>query len=103
MKICILGGGTSGWLAALWITRLQPDRHKVTIVDSSKIGIIGTGEGTTGLFHGLLTGQLLGTPINIAEFFKETKATQKLGNKFVNWHKTPGYYYAPIDNTITHR
>lgn len=103
MKICILGGGTSGWLAALWITRAQPYGHKITLVESSKIGIIGTGEGTTGLFHELLTGKLLGVPIDIAEFFKETKATQKLGNKFVNWHKTPGYYYAPLDNTPTHR
>ena len=103
MKICILGGGTSGWLAALWITKQQPGRHKVTIVDSSKIGIIGTGEGTTGLFQGLLNGQLLGSAVNQADFFRETKATQKLGVNFVNWRNKPGSFYAPIDNTATFR
>ena len=52
MKICIIGGGTAGWLAALMITRLQPG-HKVTVIESSKIGIIGAGEGTTGIFFDL--------------------------------------------------
>ena len=49
MKIIILGGGTAGWLAALSIIKTQP-QHNVTVVESSKKGIIGAGEGSTGIF-----------------------------------------------------
>ena len=47
MKIVIVGGGTAGWLAALMISRIRPE-HTVTVIESSKIGIIGAGEGSTG-------------------------------------------------------
>ena len=47
MKIVVCGGGTAGWLAALMIKKIQPD-HDVTVIESSKIGIVGAGEGSTG-------------------------------------------------------
>ena len=47
MNIVIVGGGTAGWLAGLFVSKIRPN-HKVTGIDSSVIGIIGAGEGSTG-------------------------------------------------------
>jgi len=39
-KIVILGGGTAGWLTALYAKHLF-DKAEVTLVESSEIGILG--------------------------------------------------------------
>jgi len=46
MKISIVGGGTAGLIAAIVIKKRLP-KSDVTIIESSKIGIIGVGEGST--------------------------------------------------------
>ena len=98
MKICIIGGGTAGWLSALWITKLQKGQHQVTVVESSKIGIIGTGEGTTGHFSGIVKNVIGQFDIDEAEFMRETGATHKMGIEFTNWRGDGRSYIAPIDN-----
>jgi len=100
MKICIIGGGTAGWLSALWITKLCPGQHSVTVIESSKIGIIGAGEGTTGIFQHIIQNRWADFGINEADFMRETGATQKMGIEFVNWQGDSSSYIAPIDNTI---
>ena len=100
MKICIIGGGTAGWLSALWITKLCPGQHSVTVIESSKIGIIGAGEGTTGIFQNIIQNRWADFGINEADFMRETGATQKMGIEFVNWQGNGASYIAPIDNTI---
>lgn len=97
MKICILGGGTAGWTAALYIQKRQPE-HEIVVVESSRIGIIGTGEGTTGLFPDVMTKVL---KITEEDFIVNTGATQKLGNRFHNWRGDGRSFIAPLDNTHT--
>ena len=97
--ICIVGGGTAGWLAALWITRLHPGEFKVTVVESSKIGIIGTGEGTTGQFFNLVQNRWADFGLEEGDFMRSTLATQKMGIRFHNWRGNGASYIAPIDNT----
>ena len=46
MKICVVGGGTAGFVAALILKKSYPD-FTVDIIRSSKIGTIGVGEGST--------------------------------------------------------
>ena len=46
MKIVVLGGGTVGWLAAYYFRKRHP-LDEITVVESSKIGVIGAGESTT--------------------------------------------------------
>jgi tryptophan halogenase len=48
MNIVIVGGGTAGWVTALMITHRHPN-HKITVIESTKIGVIGVGESTTGM------------------------------------------------------
>jgi len=99
MKICIIGGGTAGWLAALWITKLRANWADVTVIESSKIGIIGAGEGTTGSFFNIIQNRWGKFGINEADFIRETGATHKLGIKFERWTTPLSSYIAPIDNT----
>jgi tryptophan halogenase len=97
MKIVILGGGTAGWLAAYAIAKALHHAHEITVVESSQIGIIGAGEGTTGLFSEFLKGTWFPTDdIDIAEFVKETNATVKLGINHFNWKGDNTGYFAPI-------
>lgn len=45
-KIIVLGGGTAGWLTALYLKKIFPD-NDITLIESKEIGIIGVGEATT--------------------------------------------------------
>ena len=45
MKICIIGGGTTGWWAAGYIEHNFPN-YEITLIESSDIPIIGVGEST---------------------------------------------------------
>ena len=45
-KVIILGGGTSGWLTAAYLRNQIPEGVHIQLIESSKVGIIGVGEGT---------------------------------------------------------
>jgi hypothetical protein len=98
MKIVIVGGGTAGWLAALMIKKIQGNSHDVTVIESSKIGIIGAGEGSTGYLTDIIQGNSWDYGCNEWDFLKETKSTIKLGIKHKDWKKLNHYYIAPIDS-----
>ena len=57
MKIVICGGGTSGWLTALFLTYLSPNNEYV-LIESSSIGTIGVGEVSTGLLRDEIKGTI---------------------------------------------
>jgi tryptophan halogenase len=97
MKIVIVGGGTAGWLAALMIKKIQGTSHDVTVIESSKIGIVGAGEGSTGYLTDIIQGNTWDYGCNEADFFKETGATVKLGIKHKEWRELGHEYIAPID------
>jgi tryptophan halogenase len=61
MKVIIVGGGTAGWMSSLYMLRWakqQTKKVEVVVVDSSKIPIIGAGEGSTGLFSDFISNVL---------------------------------------------
>ncbi|MEO8061200.1 MAG: tryptophan halogenase family protein [Pseudomonadota bacterium] len=92
-KIVIVGGGTSGWLAAAMLAQhLKPALCEIEIVESDELGTIGVGESTVPPFVGLL--QRLG--IDEAEFVQATDATYKLGIKFDGWHERGDSYFHPF-------
>lgn len=45
MKICIIGGGTTGWWAAGYLNNKFPE-YEITLIESSDIPIVGVGEST---------------------------------------------------------
>ena len=79
-KVVIVGGGTAGWLTALVANKFWKD-VSITLIESSKIGILGAGEGGTSNFGKMLS--LL--EINQEDFFKRTKSTVKGGLHLFNW------------------
>lgn len=101
MKIVIVGGGTAGWLAALMISKIRPE-HSVTCIESSKIGIIGAGEGSTGSLTNVVQNIMWNLGCNEQDFIKECDATIKLGIKHIGWGPNKNkHYYGPIDGTPT--
>lgn len=102
MKIVILGGGTAGWIAAYGIAKALNHAHNIEIVESSQIGVIGTGEGTTGLFSDFINGVWFTTnDLDVDEFIRETDATIKLGIEHVNWKGDGTRYMGPVGLTLT--
>jgi tryptophan 7-halogenase len=83
-KILIVGGGTGGWIAAVFLNKfLDPKKCSITLVESATLGTIGVGEATVPPLVAFL--RLMG--INEDEFLRECHATYKLGIKFVDWHR----------------
>lgn len=79
-RVVIIGGGASAWLTALVVNKFWKDTS-VTLIESSKIGILGAGEGGTPNFGRMLA--LL--DINQKEFFENTGSTLKGGLDLYNW------------------
>ena len=96
-SIVIVGGGTASWLAALILGDVAKRRKEtvaITVVESSRIGTIGVGEGTTAVFRQML--RHLG--IDEMEFLRETGATIKFGIRHQDWRRVGHAYGGPIDD-----
>ena len=88
-SICIVGGGTAGWMAAtLLCSALRGSNIKITVVESADIASIGVGESTVPSIMDFL--QVC--QINLQEFIQATSASFKLGIRFDDW-LTPGANY----------
>lgn len=92
-KIVIVGGGTSGWLAAAMLSHhFKSELCGIELVESAEIGTIGIGESTVPPFVGLI--RRLG--IDEQDFIRTTHATYKLGIKFVDWRNRSTQYFHPF-------
>lgn len=100
MKIVIIGGGTAGWISALMISKVFENIHDVTLVESSQIGSIGVGEGSTGFLRGIVNNEIWNLGSNPYDFMKFTKATPKLGVLFKDWKNLGHEYFEPIDGSF---
>lgn len=96
-RVVVLGGGTAGWLAAMTISdtaaRKSPGTS-VTVIESTKLGVIGVGEGSTAVFRQML--RRFG--LSEEEFLRETGATIKLGIRHRDWRRLGHHYDGPIDD-----
>jgi tryptophan halogenase len=92
-SICIVGGGTSGWMAAtLLSTVLRGSSIKITVIESADIASIGVGESTVpSMMEFVQTCQ-----INLKEFIQATSATFKLGIRFDDWFAQGENYFHPF-------
>ncbi|MET0392869.1 MAG: tryptophan halogenase family protein [Chitinophagaceae bacterium] len=86
-NIAIVGGGTAGYLTALLMKATYPDM-RVTLIESSKVPVIGVGEATTPEIRRFMFETLKFPP---HEFYEAVKPTWKLGIRFF-WG-LPGDYY----------
>lgn len=80
-KIVILGGGTAGWVTALYIQRYWPELDITVVEDPNRPPIIAGESGNT-----LFTDFLNRINVNKDDFIKAANATPKLGGRFVDWN-----------------
>ncbi|MBN8432349.1 tryptophan 7-halogenase [Microbulbifer salipaludis] len=96
----IVGGGSAGWMAAIYLNRYfnrEVKNFQVNVIESPDIGIIGVGEATVHsirFFFGAMG-------LDEAELMAETNATIKSGIMFRNWKKPIAgqthEYFHPFD------
>jgi tryptophan halogenase len=93
-KIIIIGSGTAGLLSALMIRAAFP-KFDISVISSSKIGIVGVGEGSTEHWRNFMDV----CEIPLAEMITKTRATHKNGIRFENWtNHTPDYFHSVASN-----
>jgi tryptophan halogenase len=80
--VTVIGGGSAGWLTALYAKQAMHIDTKVIVIESEKYGILGAGEGTTPEIISIF--DMLGIPLS--RLMKETNCTVKNGIKFINWN-----------------
>ena len=89
-SVCIVGGGSSGWMTAATFATQFPE-IKVKIIESPDFPIMGVGESTLG---GIKHWTSLIGPED-KDFLKETDGSYKLSIKFTDWlgKNTGGFHY----------
>jgi len=100
MKIVIVGGGTAGWITAAMFVKYTTD-YDVTVIESTKIGIIGAGEGSTGTLPWFIRDKWPDNSINEIDFLRKTKGTIKLGINLVDWKGDGTQIYSPFHGSPT--
>lgn len=95
-KIVIFGGGTSGWLTAAYLTKNLRFKPEIVLIEDSKLGPIGVGEGTqpaTARF-------LADCGISPQAWMKDSNASFKYGVELTGWVDKP--YFVDNDTFQTH-
>ena len=80
-RIVVVGGGTAGWITAIFAKKYFSD--SVTIISPSSIDILGAGEGSVPNMPATFSS----FGIDIEDFLATTDATIKTGIEFINWNK----------------
>lgn len=97
-QVCIIGGGTAGYLSALTLEKIIPDVD-ITLIESLEIPVIGVGEATTPKLLRLLHEVL---EIDQGEFHRLVRPTWKLGIRF-NWgHSLSNDFNYPFGSIHPH-
>lgn len=89
MRICIIGGGTTGWWCAGYMEKFLPDAE-ITLIESDNIPIIGVGESTLPMIKTFF--DKIG--VDESKWMPECNAIHKYGNVKTNWDKADGEPFA---------
>lgn len=103
MKICVVGTGASGWITALYFSRLK--NLEIVVIGSPSIPTIGVGESTTLLFKRFIK-DFFNDSNEYYKFLKETDASIKYGVNYQGWGQERtrflhGFNNFTFENTYT--
>ena len=87
-SILIVGGGSSGWMAAMYLATVTSRDTGIRLVESEAIGIIGVGEATIPPIRQFNRR----IQLDEREFMKATQASFKFGVEFRNWGRVGDRY-----------
>ena len=90
-SVCIVGGGSSGWMTAAALRKRYPEIN-VTLIESADIPTIGVGESTLGHINRYF--RLL--ELEDQEWMPHCKATYKTSIKFTNFRKDGDFFHYPF-------
>lgn len=85
-KICIIGGGTTGWWAAAYFEKKFP-HYEITVIESDTIPTVGVGETTLPMIGNFLNDEL---GLKESEWMPKCNAIKKLGSIKQGWDKIDG-------------
>ncbi len=94
-KLVVVGGGTAGWLSAVYLQeqfKKQDKQVELALLEPSNIPTIGVGEGTVDSFIDLLEN----AGVDIQEFIRESKGSLKHGIRFKDWLELNSEYWHPF-------
>jgi tryptophan halogenase len=92
-SIVIVGGGTAGWMAAIYLNRyMRRMNARVVLVESTTLGTIGVGEATIPSLVNFV--RLL--KLDEKEFMRRCSASYKLGIRFDGWSGDGNTYWHPF-------
>jgi tryptophan halogenase len=89
-NICIVGGGSAGWMTAALLSKHTD--HNITLIESDSVGTIGVGESTIGHINTFM--QLL--ELKDEEWMPECNATYKTSIKFTNFREKGSVFHYPF-------
>jgi hypothetical protein len=92
-RCIIVGGGSSGWMTAAYLSRTVGGIADITLVESSRVSTIGVGEATFSTFK--LFFDALGLDESV--WMPECSASYKLAIRFVDRTKQKGHFYHPFE------
>jgi len=92
-KIVIVGGGSSGWMTAAFLSKALPGT-RITLVESSDVPTVGVGEATIATISGYLSA--LG--LKEEDWMPFCNATYKYQIRFKNWHRHGDDYWHPFES-----
>ena len=84
MKICIIGGGVSGWWCAAYMNKFLD--AKITLIESNDIPILGVGESSLPQIKTFF--DAIG--VEESEWMEKCNAVYKYGNIKTGWDKVDG-------------
>lgn len=92
-SICIVGGGSAGWMTATLLSSILKNVNtKITVVESPDIATIGVGESTVPSILDFIQA----SQIDLKALVQATSASFKLGIRFDDWHSKGQYYFHPF-------
>ncbi|MDO6746771.1 tryptophan halogenase family protein [Gilvimarinus sp. 1_MG-2023] len=97
-KIVIVGGGAAGWMSACLMAQQWRGDIAITLVESSAIGTVGVGEGSTPFLRDFF--QTLNIPED--EWMPACNATYKCGIRFPGWSSREDFasYFHPFNTEL---